>query len=115
MNFIVHFPNIYGPYSNRKCFWDWLKAFGLLSLPHLILAVDLNFTWSTDEVWGSGRSLDLLWDYFSTLFDDAQLVDVSLTVISPTWSNGRCGLVGIAKRLDIFFMAESLCVLMGKY
>ena len=36
-------------------------------------------------------------------------------VISPTWSNDRSGSASIAKRLDRYFMAETLCGLMGKY
>ena len=42
--------NIYGPYSNRKLFWDQLVDSGLLLDLSLILAGDLNFTTSLSEV-----------------------------------------------------------------
>lgn len=60
----IHLLNVYGPYDNRKVFWDTVKANGLLSLPHLIIVGDLNFTWSSDEVWEAGRSSDPLDKYF---------------------------------------------------
>ena len=42
-------------------------------------------------------------------------MDIEWDILSLTWSNSRCGLAGIAKRLDIFFMSDSLCDLLGKY
>ena len=71
LDITFHILNIYGWCSNRICFWDLVKSFGLLPLPHLILAGELNFTWSSNEVWGAGHSLNPLLDYFSSLFGDA--------------------------------------------
>ena len=54
-------------------------------------------------------------DFFHSLHDVANLVDITLVVLLPTWSNGHCGPVGIAKRLDRLFMAESMCDCMGHF
>ena len=45
--------NCYGPYTQRAIYWNNLVAGGLLGLPNLLLARDLNFTISSSEVWGS--------------------------------------------------------------
>ena len=97
LNITVHVLNIYGPYYKKLSLWDRVKSSGILSLHHLIRAGDINFTWFADEVWGSGRNMDPLLDYLSSLFDEAHILDIVPIVISPTWSNGRCGPAGIAK------------------
>ena len=107
--------NIYGPYDNRQVFWDPVKSVDLLDLPFLILAGDLNFTWSAEEVWGTGRPCNPRVDYFISLFEDSNLQDISPVVVSPTWYNGRVGSHSISKRLDIYFMAEDLCGALGNY
>ena len=109
----IHLLNIYAPYSQRELFWDLVVLSGVLSLPNLIVAGDLNFTWSVEEVWGSCHAFDPLSGYFPSIFNNANLVDISPTNLSPTWSNGRCGAARIAKQLDRYFMVESLCEIMG--
>ena len=42
--------NCYGPYRHREAFWDEAARGGLLSLPNLILAVDLNLTMNASKV-----------------------------------------------------------------
>ena len=79
---LVHLLNVYGPYSNRMQFWDRANSSGLLSLPNLLLACDLNFTWSVEEVYGSGRSSDPLSDFFHSLFYEAHLVDIAMVILS---------------------------------
>ena len=64
----VHLLNVYDPYSQRISFWDCVKAGGILTPPKLILVGDLNFTWSAEEVWGPGWSIDPLSDYFHAIF-----------------------------------------------
>ena len=73
------------------------------------MAEDLNFTWSVEEVWGSGQAVDPLSDFFHDLFDNVDLLDIAPMLLSSTWSNGHCGGASIAKRLDRFFMFESSC------
>ena len=42
--------NFYGPYTQITVYWNNLVAGGLLRLPNLLLAGDLNFTISSSEV-----------------------------------------------------------------
>jgi hypothetical protein len=107
--------NFYGPYSQRQAFWDRVSQEGVLSSPSVILGGDLNFTLSVVEVWGAGNCMDPLSDYFGSLFLDSKLVDILPNKLLPTWSNGREGSAGIAKRLDRFLMAEALCECLGKF
>ena len=57
---------------------------GLLSLPNLILASDLNLTLNASEIWGKKAQLDPLGPFFSKLFSDHQLVDVAPSYAGPT-------------------------------
>ena len=100
--------NCYGPYINRDSFWNSATTGGLLSLPNLILAGDLNFTLNASEIWGSKLQLDPLGPFFSELFSDHHLVDVAPTGVGPTWRNGRMGEEGISKRLDRFLLSDQL-------
>ena len=86
-----------------------------MDLPNLILARDLNFTWSTEEVWGSGCANDALSIFFHDLINCANMVDITPVILSLTCSNGQCSSAGISKRLDHFFMVESLCGALGHF
>ena len=57
--------NCYGPYAHRTSYWNRLVSGGLLGLPNLLLAGDLNFTLTSTEVWGLKARLDPLASYFS--------------------------------------------------
>jgi hypothetical protein len=48
----ISFLNVYGPCSDRKTFWEKIGDRGILSLKHLIVAGDFNFTMSEGEIWG---------------------------------------------------------------
>ena len=88
---------------------------GLLSLPNLILAGDINLTLNVSEIWGSKAQLDPLGPYFTKLFSDHQLVDVAPSCTGPTWRNGRIGDEGISKRLDRFLLSDNLVSLLARY
>lgn len=105
----VRIFNIYGPYCRRVEFWDRVKTFGILSSDHTIIAGDLNFTISEGEVWGCGKSVDPLADYIVNLFEEVNPIDVKPAILSPTWSNRHIGSAGIAKRLDHFYVVDSIC------
>ena len=51
--------NIYGPFYDRKTFWERLEGSRALDLPDLIIGGDLNLTLSSNEVWGKMRDLIL--------------------------------------------------------
>ena len=70
---------------------------GLLSLPNLVLAGDLNLTLNGSEVWGAKAHIDPLGPFFSQLFSSYQLVDIAPPCAGPTWRNGRFGEEGISK------------------
>ena len=76
--------NCYGPYLNRDSFWNVVALGGLLSLPNLILAGDLNLTLNATEIWGSKAHPDPLGPFFSNLFSEHHLVDVTPSCASPT-------------------------------
>ena len=92
--------NCYGTYTQRTVFWDNLAVGGLLKLPNLLLAGNLNFTISSFEVWGSKARTDPLALYFTQLISCNKLVDLSMYHPGPAWRNGRSGEAGICKRLD---------------
>ena len=100
--------NCYGPYLNQNSFWNVVALGGLLSLPNLILAGDLNLTLNASEIWGSKAHPEPLGSFFSKLFSDHHLVDVALSCAGPTWRNGRIGEDGISKRLDRFLLSNQL-------
>lgn len=77
-------------------------------IPNLILTRDLNFTWSATKIWGQKAKQDPLVAYLSDMFDRGDMVDVEPFPICPTWRNGRLGNEGIAKRLDRFFISNTL-------
>ena len=107
--------NCYGPYVHRTSYWNRLVSGGLLGLPNLILARDLNFTLSSAEVWGLKARLDPLALYFSQLISGNLLVDLSMDPCTPTWRNGRSRDEGICKRLDRFLVSESLLPSFSSY
>ena len=64
---------------------------GLLSLPNLILAGDMNFTLNASEIWGTKALPNPLGPFFSKLISVHLLVDVAPACAGPTWRNGRIG------------------------
>ena len=81
----------------------------------MILERDLNFTLSSNQVGGTSNAIDQLSGFFRSLFENSGLVDIVPNILVPKWSNGRVGLEGIAKSLDIFLMADQLCSTLGHY
>lgn len=75
--------NLYGPYCDRRLFWDRIIHCGILRDPNLIIGGDLNFTTSESEEWGSSSGVQLM-DYFRDMILDAGLVDVCPVPLSPT-------------------------------
>jgi hypothetical protein len=103
----VHLLNIYGPYLNRKPFWDTLfKKYVFKEL--LILGGDLNLSLGPSEVWGDNARPDSLADYFGNKFAEANLTDLAPTPLKPTWKNNRTRTTGVAKRIDRFLINDSL-------
>ena len=49
-NQVVKVVNCYGPYSNRKDFWNQRREDGLLLDPTVIIGGDLNLTLSSREI-----------------------------------------------------------------
>jgi len=96
----IFFINVYGPCSGRRIFWEQVEEKGLLSMDSLILVGDLNFTTTSDEVWGVGALIDPLASFFKELFANNHLVDIQPIELVPTWCNGRSRGQGIQKILD---------------
>ena len=70
---------------------------------------------SLDEVWGSGKIEDPISEYFRAEIEEMKLVEIVPNVLCPTWSNGRCGVVGLDKIHDRFLLYKDLCENFGKY
>jgi endonuclease/exonuclease/phosphatase family metal-dependent hydrolase len=85
-----------------------VEAKGLLSMDELIIAGDLNFTTSTEEVLGAQALCDPLAGFSKELFANNHLVDIQPTKLVPTWRNGRSRGQGIQKRLDRIYVSETL-------
>jgi hypothetical protein len=100
--------NRYGPYSERRAFWETVKEEGLFNESNLVMGGDLNLTTSCRKVWGDGSKVVLLQLYFSQLFQKGGMVDAAPVKLLPTWRNGRRGQDYIAKRLDRFLIDEKL-------
>ena len=107
--------NCYSPCLHRESFWNAIARGGLLSLPNLILAGDLNLTLNVSEVWGKKALLDPLGPFFTKLFSNFQLMDVAPSCAGPTWRNGRLGAEGICKRLDGFLLSFNLVDLLPQH
>lgn len=75
---------------------------GVLSVPNLIIAGDLNLTLDAAEVWGFSANLNPLADYFKLLFE-------------PTWRNGRGAPQAVEKKLDRFLISEDLVGSLTRY
>jgi hypothetical protein len=100
--------NLYGPYVDRRTYWDSLIDQGVLREDNLILDGDLNLTLSPREVWGDLTRQDPLVDYFVHVFEESNIVDIELVLVAPTWRNGRSGVSGVSKCLDRFLLVEQL-------
>ena len=81
---------------------------GLLNIPNLILAGDLNLTLNAAEIWGKKSSIDPLGPHFKHRFSFVDLVDIAPPYASPPWRNGRTGDEGISKMLDGFMLSSYL-------
>ena len=49
---IFTFLNIYGPFYDKKRFWEKLSLEGALNQPNIIVGEELNLTISGGEYWG---------------------------------------------------------------
>ena len=112
---ILKILNIYAPYNKILKFWVGIFQSGILANMSLIVVGDFNFMMSNQGIWGDVKSEDSLTYFFTAKFEEMKLVDVVPNVMIPTWSNGRCRGVGLAKWLDEFFLAKNLCEDFGKY
>ena len=65
--------NIYGPYTNRKDFWEKFGGSGIIDFQNIIIVGDLNFTMANSECLGLKVRLDPLSSYSKALFASRHL------------------------------------------
>ena len=78
------FLNVYGPCKDRKCFWSTLADSGIISIPNLVMAGDLNFILSSDEHWGGSFLRSPTEEFYKDLFNSKKLIDLKPPKIVPT-------------------------------
>ena len=108
LNLDVCLVNIYGPYIDREVFWKNLLDLDCMKCEKLILGGDLNFSMGLSEIWGFRARSDSLSDFFTKTLETYGLVDITPTVMLPTWTNRRVGTENICKRLDRFVVSADL-------
>lgn len=102
--------NCYGPYSNRKYFWEEMDLEGILSTKNLIIGRDLNLFTSAKDIWGLNNKPNPLAYFLNVLLTKAGIVDIVPNKLMPTWRNGRASDHRVAKHLDNFMVVESLLI-----
>ena len=100
--------NVYGPYQDRKGFWEAFFSSGFLESRNVILGGDLNLTISEEENWGNSSHGDGLSSFFANLFETKELVNIQPLKLTLTWRNNRSRDQAISKRLDRFLLSKNL-------
>ena len=62
------FLNVYGPFYDRKIFWEKFSLVGAMNQSNVILGGDLNLTLATRAVWGENSKQYALASFFMNLF-----------------------------------------------
>lgn len=112
-DFPINIINIYASYKSRVPFWKRIFATDLFDIDHLLIAGDLNAALKSEEVWGQGKLNNALADLINFEMLNRNMVDITLVVMKPTWTNGRVGKAYIAKRLYRFIAHINLLDKMG--
>ena len=94
------FLNLYGPYVDREVFWSNLVSLDCFKNSALIMGGYFNFFIGYSKILAAKAIVDHLSDFFSRQLDGLSLVDITLVVFLPTWSNRRIGIDKINERLD---------------
>ena len=97
LNKLTKILNLYGPYSDRRYFWEQLKLEGFLNYPYLLVGGDLNLVTSSREVCRKSSHLDVLGPFFKSLLEEVGLVDVESLPLRLMWQNDRSGSTGVTK------------------
>jgi hypothetical protein len=83
-NHELAFLNIYGPCQNIINFWKSIASNGILSISNLILEGDINIILAEEEAWEESGTIKNMDDFFKTLFQMNNLVDIKPTKLKPT-------------------------------
>ena len=78
------FINVYGPFYDRRKYWETLSSDGAYEHANLILEGDPNLTLTAGEVWGKNACSDTLANFVSTLFEQNKLIDLQSIQLEPT-------------------------------
>jgi hypothetical protein len=76
--------NLYGPYGDKKPFWEGLGDSGIFTGENLIVGGDLNLTLNQREICGGATRNDPPTELFCHLFESQGLIDVDPVKVVPT-------------------------------
>lgn len=72
------------------------------------LGGDLNFSIGFAESWGHNAQRDNLSDFFETIMEDHNLIDIPSSKLMPTWRNNKSWVDSLSRRPDRFLIKEEL-------
>ena len=80
---------------------------GILNDPYLIIIGYLDMTMYSMKFLGSCNLKYPMVDFVTNTFEEANIINVTTSVLVATWNNGWVGKDDIAKMLDYFILAEN--------
>lgn len=80
----INILNIYAPFRNKSDYWDRLFASEVFDIDSLLVAGDMNITFSSDEIWGKGKKVDPIAPMVRNEFLMRNFIDILPSTIIPT-------------------------------
>jgi hypothetical protein len=108
LGFDLKLLNVYGPYSDRRTYWDNLVESRVFRGNNVIVKGGSKLDFAFEIYLGEATKKDPLGYFFSHLFGTDHLFDIEPIKLVPTQRNAKRGREGISKRLDRLLLEEDL-------